>query len=370
MATKRPYVPRTTGNAPKQHVDADTLDVGAGITTSVTDGDVTIAANGTGDVVLGSDVDASAGTISGATLDTPTIASMSNAGHDHSDAAGGGTLSAGVITSGTIATARLGSGTADATTYLRGDQTYATPAGTGDVVGPASAVDSRLAAFDSTTGKLLKDSGIDASAVIDANLSGSEAQKDFAVFNASGELTDETFDDATLKATLVSGDTLWIGDSAASGARKYSTAGAVAALASGSADPHLHIRIMAAQGTWSGMPAALTLFRGQSYNTPGPVDLSHGYTAVRLTGEVTTAGTSGAFIALQYSDDDGSSWHYFDSDGADAGPALSLTSTGVIETSWITMDAASKAEVWVRTIGQDGNGGDSPQIANLACEFK
>jgi hypothetical protein len=36
-------------------------------------------------------------------------------------------------------------------------------AGDGDVVGPASAVDSRLAAFDGTTGKLLKDSGVAAS---------------------------------------------------------------------------------------------------------------------------------------------------------------------------------------------------------------
>ena len=34
-------------------------------------------------------------------------------------------ISASKITSGTIATARLGSGTADATTFLRGDSTYA-----------------------------------------------------------------------------------------------------------------------------------------------------------------------------------------------------------------------------------------------------
>ena len=36
-----------------------------------------------------------------------------------------GTMNASAITAGTMATARPGSGTADATTFLRGDQTYA-----------------------------------------------------------------------------------------------------------------------------------------------------------------------------------------------------------------------------------------------------
>ena len=48
------------------------------------------------------------------------------------------------------------------TGYLYGDGSTVsvqTPSGSGDVVGPSSAVDSRLAAFDTTTGKLLKDSG-------------------------------------------------------------------------------------------------------------------------------------------------------------------------------------------------------------------
>lgn len=49
------------------------------------------------------------------------------------------TTNAANITSGTVATARLGSGTANNTTFLRGDQTYAAPAG-GATIASTSAV--------------------------------------------------------------------------------------------------------------------------------------------------------------------------------------------------------------------------------------
>jgi hypothetical protein len=66
-------------------------------------------------------------TITTPTITVPVISDFTNANHDHLDADDGGTLSASAIASGTIATARLGSGTANSTTFLRGDQTYATP---------------------------------------------------------------------------------------------------------------------------------------------------------------------------------------------------------------------------------------------------
>jgi|LakMenE01Jun11ns_1017448.scaffolds.fasta_scaffold7200810_1 hypothetical protein len=40
------------------------------------------------------------------------------------------------ITTGTVATARLATGTADSTTFLRGDQTWAVPSGGGSTVTP------------------------------------------------------------------------------------------------------------------------------------------------------------------------------------------------------------------------------------------
>lgn len=48
------------------------------------------------------------------------------------------------------------SGTPGATTFLRGDGSWQTPSGTGDVVGPASSTDNAIVAFDGATGKLIQ----------------------------------------------------------------------------------------------------------------------------------------------------------------------------------------------------------------------
>lgn len=79
---------------------------------------------GTGNVVLASSP----------TITTPTIGSYINANHSHQNSGGGGVLDAAAVSSGTVATARLGSGTANSTTFLRGDQTWATPASGGSTL--------------------------------------------------------------------------------------------------------------------------------------------------------------------------------------------------------------------------------------------
>lgn len=68
------------------------------------------------------------------------------------------------LTTGTVPTARQGTGVADSTKFLRGDRTWATPpggggGGSGDVVGPASSAANSIATFSGVTGKLLQDGG-------------------------------------------------------------------------------------------------------------------------------------------------------------------------------------------------------------------
>ena len=73
------------------------------------------------------------------------------------------TLSTSDITTNNVSTSKHGfvpKSPNDATKYLDGTGAYSTPAGAGDVAGPASSTDNALARFDSTTGKLIQNSGV------------------------------------------------------------------------------------------------------------------------------------------------------------------------------------------------------------------
>jgi len=68
---------------------------------------------------------------------------------------------AAILASGTIAQARLGTGSGGAgTKFLADDQTYKTVSGTGDVTGPSSSTNNNVPRFSGTGGKTLKDSSV------------------------------------------------------------------------------------------------------------------------------------------------------------------------------------------------------------------
>lgn len=64
------------------------------------------------------------------------------------------------------------SGTPSGTTFLRGDNQWATPSGSGNVTGPGSAVSANLASYNGISGTIIQDAGIATSAVV--TLTGSQ----------------------------------------------------------------------------------------------------------------------------------------------------------------------------------------------------
>jgi len=119
-----------------------------------------------------------------------------------------------------------------------------------------------------------------------------------------------------------------------------------------------------ASTVWTNMPAALTEFLGSTRHRTliYATDLA----SMRLIVNVQTAGSANAKIRMQYSLDQ-ATWYYLDQqDGGGTNPSVSISSTGIKNSGWATLDEAARVSaLYVRLVGIDGDGAADPAFGNI-----
>ena len=102
--------------------------------------------------------------------------------------------------------------------------------------------------------------------------------------------------------------------------------------------------------TWTNMPSAATEFTGlprTRYDLTSADD-------VRLIVCVGVAGAASSTLRIQYSTNQ-SAW-------VDLTPTVAVNATGVRESAWAAVPAGAKADVFLRILGQSGDGTVDPQF--------
>jgi hypothetical protein len=116
--------------------------------------------------------------------------------------------------------------------------------------------------------------------------------------------------------------------------------------------------------SWANQPAALTELFG---TTTGRLkaDLTAS-TQVRLLSNVEQVGAATAAFRVQYSTDQ-ASWNYLDGSG---GPSVSINTTGLKVSGWVSLAAGAKADVFLRAVGINGDATADPGFSSVILQVK
>lgn len=190
------------------------------------------------------------------------------------------------------------------TTFLRGDGTFAVPAGSGDVTGPAASVDSEVALFSLTTGKVIKRASVTGIAKLTSGVLS-------AVTAPSGAIVGDT-DTQTLSGKTISGSSNTLSNIAnASLTNSSVTIGSTAVSLGGTAATLAGLTLTTptigsfTNATHSHLNAA----GGGTITTPAVVN-SYMFRVYRSSAQNTG---NGAFAKIQYNSEDFDVGNNFDS---------------------------------------------------------
>lgn len=121
---------------------------------------------------------------------------------------------------------------------------------------------------------------------------------------------------------------------------------------------------------WSNQPSALTeLLNTNRYRTQAELGK---YEQFRIVWYVTTAGTAGSVVGVQYSDDGGTTWSGLDNgnSGSNSSETVSTASTGLIVSAWANLASGAKGDVQLRIVGSGGDGVADPAYGTMKVKFR
>lgn len=117
--------------------------------------------------------------------------------------------------------------------------------------------------------------------------------------------------------------------------------------------------------TWTDQPAALTELFGLN-DRRCKYDLTQ-FTEARLIANVETIGGGTASLRAEFSTTDGGTYAALDNT---TGPNVSILTAGTIVSSYVSLTASAKADVFLRIIGIDGDAAADPVIGNVYLQVR